>query len=250
MSPFAIPETLGGYWQDGFSLRAHLREFLQLSELELEQNLANGCQALAELGRRDFDWQDASAFYGNEQAGRLYLFDLAAWHLTSQQHIGDSLRIMADYAQGTVLDFGGGIGTHAIAAGLCPKVERVFYCDINPFLRQLVQQRVTQLGLGHKIICCAALPEATAIDTVLCFDVLEHLPDPSRQLLEFHRLLPPHGTLITNWYFFKGRQDEYPFHLDYQEQPALIARFFQTLQSHFLEKFHPYFTTSRCYVRA
>jgi SAM-dependent methyltransferase len=250
MSSFPIPELLRGYWQDGFLLKSHLQAYLQISEETLTHELATGCQEMALLGHRDFAWDKASAFYGTAEAGRRYLFDLAAWHLTSQQHIGDTLRLLADHARGIVLDFGSGIGTHALAAALCPAVEKVYYCDLNPILRQFIQLRAEQLGLGEKLIPCTDLSAIARVDTICCFDVFEHLPDPGQQLLTFHHLLAPKGKLITNWYFFRGLNEEYPFHLDYRTQPQLIEQFYQNLQRHFLEIFHPYFTTTRCYRKA
>ena len=73
---------------------------------------------------------------------------------------------------------------------------------------------------------------------------MEHLPDPSERLLQFHRMLAPSGRMVTNWYFYKGVNQEFPFHLDDIE---IIDRFFKTLQANFLEIFHPYFITTRCY---
>jgi hypothetical protein len=49
---------------------------------------------------------------------------------------------------------------------------------------------------------------------------------------------------LLNWYFFRGFQGEYPFHLD---DPVLVEAFFRTLQSRFLEVFHPYLITTRAY---
>jgi hypothetical protein len=49
---------------------------------------------------------------------------------------------------------------------------------------------------------------------------------------------------LINWYFFKGFNGEFPFHLD---DPQKVEQFFQVLQSCFLEVFHPYFITARCY---
>ncbi len=100
------------------------------------------------------------------------------------------------------------------------------------------------MGLDKKIIFCLDMPLHETFDTIISFDVLEHLPDPSQQLLQFHKALTPEGKMIVNWYFFKGFNQEYPFHID---DPQVINRFFQTLQSNFLEFFHPYFITARCY---
>ncbi|AKG21741.1 class I SAM-dependent methyltransferase [Calothrix sp. 336/3] len=238
-----VPQHLETYWQDGFNLKQNLQDFLNLDTETLETKLKVSCQEMAELGKKDFDWETVTDFY-SQQVRELYLFELGAWHLTSHEYIGDTLRLVADYACGTVLDFGGGIGTHAIAAALCPKVEQVTYCDINPINIDFVRYRAQDMGLAEKINFCQEIPENASFDTILCFDVLEHLPEPSQQLLKFHQALKSSGKLIINWYFFKGFNQEYPFHLD---DPKIIHTFFETIQSNFLEIFHPYHITTRCY---
>ncbi|WP_373542171.1 class I SAM-dependent methyltransferase [Chamaesiphon sp.] len=245
MSTFPIVPHLSGYWQDAFDLKQHLHQFLDIDPVRLEQKFATAVQDLAELGRRDFDWEDASKFY-RDRVGEAYLFELATWHLTSTDYIGDTLRLIGDRARGRVLDFGGGIGTHAIASALCPAVTHVTYCDINPINYNFVRHRIEQLGLGAKITCCTELDPTATFDTITCFDVMEHLPDPSDRLLQFHQILKAEGTLIINWYFSKGINQEFPFHLD---DPKIIDCFFRTLQSNFIEVFHPYFITTRCYQK-
>ncbi len=237
--------SLTDYWQDAYNLKQHLQQFLDIDEDKLEAKFETALQDLAELGRRDFNWEDATKFY-QDRVGEAYLFELATWHLTSKDYIGDTIRLMSDRVQGRVLDFGGGIGTHAIAAALCPQVTQVVYCDINPINYNFVKHRIQQLGLESKIICQTELSPTDRFDTINCFDVLEHLPDPSQQLLDFHQMLTDSGKLVTNWYFSKGANQEFPFHLD---DPAIIDRFFRTLQSNFLEIFHPYFITARCYQK-
>jgi 2-polyprenyl-3-methyl-5-hydroxy-6-metoxy-1,4-benzoquinol methylase len=245
MSTFPIVPHLSGYWQDAFNLKQHLQQFLDIDSSQLDSKFATALQDLAELGRRDFDWEDASKFY-RDRVGEAYLFELATWHLTSTDYIGDTLKLIADRARGNVLDFGGGIGTHAIAAALCPEVSHVTYCDINPVNYNFVEHRIQQLNLASKITCCTALEPTQTFDTITCFDVMEHLPDPSQQLLQFQQLLNNEGKMITNWYFSKGFNQEFPFHLD---DPKIIDRFFRTLQANFLEVFHPYFITTRCYQK-
>ncbi|MCT7948939.1 class I SAM-dependent methyltransferase [Ancylothrix sp. C2] len=245
MSVFPIPEFLGGYWQNAFHLKQHLADFAELDYDAIDIKLAAGQKNLAEIGRRDFDWEKATDFY-REKVGEAYLFELGAWHLSSQDYIGQTLLLIAAQAQGRVLDFGGGIGTHTIGAALSPQVEKVIYCDINPVSLKFVKQRVSLLGLEEKVVCCDELPSSESFDTIICFDVVEHLPDPSQQLLEFHKKLSPEGKIILNWYFFKGFNQEFPFHHD---DPQIVERFFRTLQRNFLEVFSPYFITARCYKK-
>jgi 2-polyprenyl-3-methyl-5-hydroxy-6-metoxy-1,4-benzoquinol methylase len=243
MSSAVAPSFLQGYWQDAFSLKQHLQDFLNLDAEAIEQAMLFSQQTLAELGHRDFDWEKASEFY-RDRVGEAYLFDLGAWHLSSQDHIGGTLTLISDVARGRVLDFGGGIGTHAIATALCPQVEQVVYCDINPINCNLVQSRASKLGLSDKISCCLEISPTEVFDTIICLDVIEHLPNPSQQLLDFHKMLSPSGQLILNWYFFKGFNQEFPFHLEDKEA---IDTFFYKLQSNFIEVFHPHLITTRCY---
>jgi 2-polyprenyl-3-methyl-5-hydroxy-6-metoxy-1,4-benzoquinol methylase len=243
MLTLPAPPLLSRYWQDSFNLKQHIQEFLGLDSETVEMKLESGQQKMLELGNKDFDWEKATAFY-RDNVGEVYLFDLGAWHLASHEYIGDTLRLVVDHAQGRLLDFGGGIGTHTIGAALCPQVEQVVYCDINPINRDFVRYRAEQLGLSEKIIFCLEMPEQEAFDTIISFDVLEHLPDPSQQLLKFHQALTNEGKMILNWSFFKGFNQEHPFHID---DPEVVEAFFRTLQSNCLEVFHPYYITSRCY---
>lgn len=244
MTAFApTPTFLARFWQDAFDLEAHLQTFLDLDPTLLQEKLQASQTQLAQLGRRDFDWGSVDAFY-RDQVGSLHILDLAAWHLSSRDYIGDTLRLVANSTTGVVLDFGGGIGTHTLGAALSPQVEQVIYWDLNPLHRQLVTFRAEKLGLRHKVQCPETFPAGIPFDSIICLDVLEHLPDPVAQLRAFRSYLQPTGTLITNWYFFKGFDQEFPFHL---QDPVVIEAFFRVLQDEFLECFHPYLITTRCY---
>ncbi|HLO52016.1 MAG TPA: class I SAM-dependent methyltransferase [Kamptonema sp.] len=245
MLSFPRASFLEGYWQDSFNLKQHLQDFCNLDSQIVESQLEGSQENLAELGRQYFNWEKATEFY-RDRVGEAYLFELGTWHLTSQDYIGTTLQLTADLAQGRVLDFGGGIGTHTIAAALSPKVEQVVYCDINPINCALVKYRLAAMGLTEKVQFCSEITSEEEFDLIMSFDVMEHLPDPSYQLLEFHKMLSDKGKLILNWYFFKGFNQEFPFHLDH---PQAISQFYQTLQRNFLEIFHPYLITTRCYEK-
>ena len=51
---------------------------------------------------------------------------------------------------------------------------------------------------------------------------------------------------LFNWYFYKGEKNEYPFHID---DVQVVEKFFKTLQSMFLEVFHPILITTRAYKK-
>lgn len=234
---------LHAFSRDAFSLEQHIKAFLRIEPKTLTTHLQIAQQTLAQLGQRDFQWEAAASFY-RDKVGSAYIFELAAWHLQSKDYISDTLRLIADHAQGAVLDFGGGIGTHSLAAAFCPQVARVIFWDLNPVHQKLVQFRAWQLGLADKILFPAELDFNSVFDTILCFDVMEHLAKPSVQLQQFRDMLSPDGRLIINWYFSKGFAREFPFHLEDSKE---IEQFFRTLQRGFLEIFHPYLITARCY---
>ena len=233
------------FLEDGFALRSHLQSYLQLSSEELNNRLPQSTEHLADLHPGAFRAEDATSFY-EDTVGTGHLLELAAWHLSSAGYIADTLRLQAMAARGQVLDFGGGIGTHALSAAMLPAVDHVWFVDLNPHNRAFVQQRADALGLINKISVHRDLSDTGSVlfDTVICLDVLEHLPDPSKQLINFHAQMASDAIVLLNWYFFKGHQGEYPFHFD---DPLLVENFFRTLQSHFLEIFHPLLITTRTY---
>ena len=233
------------FLDSGFSVRDHLAQYLQLTLEQVDQRLPDGKDDLAALHPGAFQADQATEFY-ESTVGTGHLFELAAWHLSSSDYIADTLRLQEDFARGTVLDFGGGIGTHALAAAALEAVDRVHFVDLNPQNRAFVWSRAVALGLDQKMSVHRDLSDLTGqrFDTVVCLDVLEHLPDPSDQLMQFHAYMNEDGKALLNWYFFKGHSGEYPFHFD---APDLVDCFFRTLQLNFLEVFHPLLITTRVY---
>jgi hypothetical protein len=242
--PPALP--VERFLNDGFALRSQLATFLSLTPEELERRLPQSTTELAELHPGAFDPACPETFY-EQTVGDAHLLELAAWHLGSAAYIADTLRLQERFARGQVLDFGGGIGSHALAAAALPEVEAVWFVDLNPRNREFVHWRAAQLGLADRLHCHRDLNDPalpSRFETIVCLDVLEHLGDPAAQLERFAERLDPVGTALLNWYFFQGFHGEYPFHYD---DPQLVERFFLTLQSRFLEVFHPWLITTRAY---
>ena len=146
------------------------------------------------------------------------------------------------------MDFGGGIGTHALANAMSSKVEHVFFVDINQTNRNFVEYRAKKLGVEKKLTFCKTIQETQILkfDTIICLDVLEHLSDPTSQINNFHEIMDSNSIALFNWYFYKGDNYEYPFHIDDNQ---IVEKFFETLQSNFLEVFHPILITARAYKK-
>jgi len=234
------------FLDNAFNLKSHLMEFLSIKECDLDGFLANAKMNLANLHPGD-SLNDISDFY-TDVVGDRHVADLAAWHISSKDYIADTLKLQQSFSRDLVLDFGGGIGTHALANAMSSKVEHVFFVDINKTNRNFVEYRAKELGVEKKLSFCETIKDAqiSKFDTVVCFDVLEHLADPASQIEIFSRMMDSKSIALFNWYFYKGERNEYPFHID---DDQVVERFFNTLQSNFLEVFHPILITTRAYKK-
>ena len=231
---------------DAFDLKLHLMEFLSIEETDLESFLENAKMDLANL-HPGGTLSKPSDFY-QEIVGDKHLADLAAWHISSKDYITDTLKLQQRFSRNLVLDFGGGIGTHALANAMSSKVDHVFFVDINPTNRNFVEYRAQKLGLSNKLSFYKTIQETeiSIFDTIICLDVLEHLSDPAFQLENFYQIMGPNSIGLFNWYFYKGENNEYPFHIDDEQ---IIEKFFRTLQLKFVEVFHPILITTRSYKK-
>ena len=221
-------------------------EFLSIEKCDLDGFLKNAKINLANLHPGNA-LSDVSDFY-SKIVGDSHLADLAAWHITSKDYISDTLKLQQRFSRDLVLDFGGGIGTHALANAMSSKVEHVFFVDINETNRNFVEYRAKELGVEKKLTFCRTIKDTQILkfDTIVCLDVLEHLADPASQINNFSEIMDSNSIALFNWYFYKGDNNEYPFHID---ESHIIEEFFETLQSKFLEVFHPILITTRAYKK-
>ena len=114
------------FLNNAFNLKSHLMEFFEMKESDLDGFLENAKINLANLHPGDA-LSDVSDFY-TKIVGDRHLADLAAWHISSKDYIADTLKLQQRFSRDLVLDFGGGIGTHALANAMSSKVEHVFFC--------------------------------------------------------------------------------------------------------------------------
>ncbi len=237
---------LQNFLDNAFNLKTHLMDFLSIKECDLDEFLANAKMNLANSHPGD-TLNDVSDFY-TEIVGDRHVADLAAWHISSKEYIADTLKLQQIFSRDLVLDFGGGIGTHALANAMSSKVEHVFFVDINETNRNFVKFRAQELGVEKKLTFCKAIKDAqiSKFDSIVCLDVLEHLADPAFQIEIFNDYMDSNSIALFNWYFYKGEKNEYPFHID---DIQTVENFFKTLQSMFLEVFHPILITTRAYKK-
>ena len=238
--------VLNQFSDDAFNLKSHLMEFFSMKESDIDEFLADAKMNLANLHPGD-SLGDVANFY-KEIVGDRHIADLAAWHINSSDYIVDTLKLQQRFSRDLVLDFGGGIGTHALANAMSSKVEHVFFVDINETNRKFVEYRAKELRVKEKITFFNKISDCqtSKFDTVVCLDVLEHLADPASQIKIFNEFMDSKSIALFNWYFYKGEKNEYPFHID---DLQIVEKFFNTLQSTFLEVFHPILITTRAYKK-
>ena len=234
------------FLDNAFNLKSHLMEFFLMKECDLNEFLKNAKMNLANSHPGE-SLSDVSDFYTNI-VGNRHVADLAAWHITSKGYIADTLKLQQKFSRDLVLDFGGGIGTHALANAMSTNVKNVFFVDINETNRLFVEYRAKELGVEKKITFCKTIKEAqiSKFDTIVCLDVLEHLANPASQIEIFNEYMDSNSIALLNWYFYKGEKNEYPFHIDDKE---IVEKFFRILQLNFLEVFHPILITTRAYKK-
>ena len=171
-------------------------DYFSIKESDLDEFLANAKINLANSHPGDA-LSDVSDFY-SEIVGDRHIADLAAWHITSKDYIADTLKLQQRFSRDLVLDFGGGIGTHALANAMSSKVEHVFFVDINATNRNFVEYRAKQLGVENKLTFCKTIQDSQILkfDTIVCLDVLEHLADPASQINTFSKIMDSDLSLI------------------------------------------------------
>jgi len=120
-----------------------------------------------------------------------------------RKRLDEAIARHANLAHGRLLDIG--CGTKPFEKLFVPFVDQYIGLEYSP-----------ESGYrGNKADFCgdaAYLPLADeSVDTILCTEVMEHVPDPERTIQEFARILTPGGTVITTAPFFYPIHDAYDF---------------------------------------
>jgi 2-polyprenyl-3-methyl-5-hydroxy-6-metoxy-1,4-benzoquinol methylase len=95
-----------------------------------------------------------------------------------------------------VLDFGCFTGGRGVLWAQEFKTARIYGCDINPVYIQAANEFAELHGVRHeyRVIEEGLIPfRKGTFDTVVSFDVLEHVDDVQRCMKEIHRVLKPGG---------------------------------------------------------
>lgn len=95
-----------------------------------------------------------------------------------------------------------GCGTGTLSRLLVERGANVVGFDASPQMIEIADRNVTEIANPDRarfelVETIESMPLAEqSVDGVICSSVLEYLSDPSRALLEFHRVLRPGGVLL------------------------------------------------------
>ncbi len=196
---------------------ADLATFMDMSPEDCIARLRNYAPAeLAEEWRRanPRTQEDFTRFY--ETTG-LYVWELMQWHSSSARRpYWQALDYLTKHlspsdGHNRVYDFGCGVGTDALF--LASQGYDVTLVDVDGPTFNFAKHRFERRGLKARFIESRDdLPELdTSYDAVLCFDVLEHLPNPEEAVRRLVSALRPGGVLLQQGTF--EDDGEHPCHL-------------------------------------
>jgi SAM-dependent methyltransferase len=140
------------------------------------------------------------------------LFELIEWHASDPIHY--RTLIVSDLAlqrRGRLfLDYGSGIGSDALVLGHAG--FSVTLADISDILLAFAAYRCRRCRIPVQTIDLktAELP-VSAFDLVVCFDVLEHIPQPLSVVRRIERSLRAGGLIVIHAPF--GKDPDHPMHV-------------------------------------
>jgi SAM-dependent methyltransferase len=142
-------------------------------------------------------------------------------------------------ARKSVLDLGCGTGYGSFI--LAESARRVFGIDISEEAVGFARQNYFARNISFSVADCSNLSLATgSLDSVVCFEVIEHLPEQESLLREAHRVLKADGFLIIstpNRVFYTDERNEInPFHsreFNFEEFRSCLETYFSKVQVYF-----------------
>jgi SAM-dependent methyltransferase len=210
-------------------------EYLGLTEAEAWERLRGaGDRFRDEWMQTIGDTKDADQIREFYNRGDTELFELIEWHATDPIHYRTLIvRDLAITGRGrTYLDYGSGIGSDAVAfaeAGF-----DVTVADISDILLGFAEFRCRKRGATVRKIDLKkeGLPE-NRFDVAVCFDVLEHVPDPLPVVRNIRRAMHEGGIIAIHAPF--GEDDEHPMHIVHHDvvTPRMRSLGFKPIDAHF-----------------
>jgi len=154
---------------------------------------------LEKIKKSAFSFQQRDILWTEKHLG-LTPFNTAYW---ARKRIADAISAHAHLASGIMVDVGCGLKPYR--KNFAPFVEKYYGTEYSPTSGYMG-------NLADAAADAAAMPFASeSVDTILCTEVLEHVPDPEKVISEFARMLKPNGIVITTAPFFFPIHDSFDF---------------------------------------
>jgi 2-polyprenyl-3-methyl-5-hydroxy-6-metoxy-1,4-benzoquinol methylase len=151
-----------------------------------------------------------------------YIYELAYWHMNRVQlKLRDSI---VKIASGDVLDYGGGIGD--LSARLAEKGLNVTYADVEGKTFEFAKWLFKKRQLSIEVLDLKKHVLSKQYDTIICLDVIEHIPDPKTVLEKMAILLKKRGRLIITKLQRMRDFEEHPMHLKIEFNPEELLKSF------------------------
>jgi len=188
-------------------LIGEMAEYFELSFSEVKHLMKSGIRLNADLWRASHprNEKEIAHFYAYTP---FYVFELAYWHMQQDQRSFRQQIMKASH--GNVLDFGGGIGD--LSVQLAERELSVTYADIEgktfDFASWLFQKRNTSI----KVVNLSEDGLKEMYDTIICIDVIEHVPNSKETLSMLIDHLNDEGILIITNLEMQEVLDIHPMH--------------------------------------
>jgi hypothetical protein len=180
-----------------------IAEFMGESEGDTRRTLSTATDSLFKLWETRTDSEED--WYKREDVGLLYVHDLAAWHLRGGCPDAS--------LNGTVLDYGCGIGTFALRNARAGAEVHIY--EPNPVTREFALWRAEKYGIPLHV------DECESYDAIVCWHVFEHVTEPEALLGHLSRQLKDDGLLVSQ----SGFEDtSTPMHHADPGWDAILAR--------------------------
>lgn len=192
-------------------------DFYGLTTQEVADRLHNAVdQFTAEWRERRVDSRDSASLVRFYNETKAEVFDLLQWHATNDIHVRSVMCAeLARRAPGReVLDYGSGIGSDAIVFSRMG--FNVTIADVSEPLLAFARYRCERHGLKVQTIDLKReAPRKQGYDVELCFDVLEHIPQPVAAVKQLRDALRPGGLLFLHAPF--GQDPDRPMHVVHED---------------------------------
>lgn len=144
-----------------------------------------------------------------------YIFSLSYWHMQrGQRRFREKV---VKYSFGDVLDYGGGPGD--LSVKLAEKGLNVTYAEIQGITMGFARWLFERRGYKNKIEVLDVEKDEEKLwgneyDTIICIDVIEHIPHPEVILERMAKHLRKNGRFIVTQLKSSGPVEDAPMHFE------------------------------------